>query len=73
MAHRTNVIQVRDKVEPSDRTELVTDPVCGRTLARSDSRYMLFRDQGLFHFCSKECRSKFKPGSSNTSFKTEAA
>ena len=40
-------------------TQLYTDPVCGKEVARSDA-YLLWENGKAYGFCSEECMHKFK-------------
>lgn len=60
MAHRTNVIQVAEEIRNEQpQREMVTDPVCGKSMERKATRHVLFRGEDTFHFCSKECQATF--------------
>lgn len=61
MAHRVNVTPVQEKFALSEKelTESVQDVVCGKELVRHDARFMVFRGEDTFYFCSKECQEKF--------------
>ena len=59
MAHRTNVIPVKEKISSSESENEVRDPVCGRVLQRKDSRNMLFRGDDVIYFCSRECEMNY--------------
>lgn len=60
MAHRTNVTQVNTELDKSPRqNEIVVDPVCGQTMARSEARHLLFRGDDIFFFCSVEHKEAF--------------
>jgi len=61
MAHRVNVTPVAKAIPRNnkDKNERVEDPVCKMELDRHDARYMLFRGEQTYYFCSKECQEKF--------------
>ena len=60
MAHRTNVTQVPDKLEDSERQgEIVTDPVCGREMERKDAKHAIFRGDQVIYFCTAEHLNDF--------------
>ncbi|OFZ21001.1 MAG: hypothetical protein A2X94_06610 [Bdellovibrionales bacterium GWB1_55_8] len=59
MAHRTNVVSVKERVEASDSPREVTDPACGRKINPRDSKNMLFRGDDVIYFCSRECEMNF--------------
>ena len=61
MAHRVNVTPVQENISISEdeKKEMVRDPVCGMTIPRYDAKYMLFRGDETWYFCSKECQEKF--------------
>lgn len=43
--------------------ELVTDPVCGKSIEK-DHAYRIFKEEKEYFFCSWECREKFLKTSS---------
>ncbi|MBI3557499.1 MAG: hypothetical protein HY074_14640 [Deltaproteobacteria bacterium] len=60
MAHRTNVTQVKEDLEKSERQdEIVVDPYCGQKMPRGESRHLLFRGEEVFYFCSLEHKEQF--------------
>lgn len=59
MAHRTNIVQVKEKVEPDNPSEVATDPICGMQMERIRFRHVLFRDDATYYFCSKHCETEF--------------
>ena len=59
MAHRTDVIQVLNKLESPKTTELVIDPICGQKMERAESKHLIFRADNTYYFCSKECAADF--------------
>jgi Cu+-exporting ATPase len=59
MAHQTNITQVEKEIPASEQSTEVTDPVCGMKLDRKRCRHMLFRDEGTYYFCSRDCEQKF--------------
>lgn len=59
MAHKSNVIQVLEKLEGKTQQETVTDPVCKTKMKRKDCKHTIYLADKTYHFCSKGCRDKF--------------
>jgi YHS domain-containing protein len=59
MAHRNDVTQVVSEIEPVDPRATCVDPVCGKKMERKSSRFMVFRGDQTFYFCSHDCKERF--------------
>ena len=59
MAHRTNLIQVSERLESPSNLEVSRDPICGVERKRRDFKTILFRRDQTVYFCSRECLNQF--------------
>ncbi len=59
MAHRSNLIQVSQRLSLATDLEVTRDPICGVEKKRKDFKTILFRPSHTFYFCSKECLNQF--------------
>lgn len=59
MAHRSNFVQVPQRLAVVTDIETTRDPVCGVEKRRRDFKTVLFRPGQTIYFCSKDCLNHY--------------
>ena len=52
-------LRVREPDSPYQKDRLVTDPVCGMTLRRTEAAAKLEHGGRVYYFCVTQCRERF--------------
>ncbi len=61
VAHNTNVNQVKFEFPASKDQTQVTDPACGKTMLKKESRHVLFPvAEEPIYFCSRACLDTYQ-------------